>query len=559
MVLCILWWMSVHGAGDWRSRLWHGHHYHGWPTYDDANTILEEWLQEYPNLFRKETFGKSFQDRDMMVYVMTDKQSTHQKDQVLLTALLHAREPAGLDALLYYVGSILENTTRSDPQAIYTVQRKEIWAVPFMNPDAYIANEKTKNHMIRKNMRRTCMAHAHRGGVDLNRNFGFHYEKKFTGCDEEYQGTKAFSEPETQAIKELVERNHFKVAYNYHSYGEMLTHPFNYVKGAITNEMPADHQAIYAEIGMVFKYKVFGTAYQTVGYSAHGESDDWFYGVHNIISLSPELGPEAEEFWPHQQYIDGIDVRSFPRTSYMVYKAGCEPDVSWELDSKAKLTCKVKNAGVSPCPPQRLAFAASLAAKNPVIIDVPVIANRTTVSISGLNAPRSNYAFCLQEVGMSSCVCDTRGPGTGTWASKDIVLCEILLARDASQVEPKEATPAPSPKPVETEPSSKSATPAPSVKPVETASAIEPDARSPKPVDSMPTFKPKVPERDGRERDFELFVLPPPDVVFSLLLFVIVTLLCCVVQRGILHLRSSEFIDLDREVDVESEIFSSDV
>eukprot|EP00397_Hematodinium_sp_SG-2012_P037018 GEMP01040047.1.p1 GENE.GEMP01040047.1~~GEMP01040047.1.p1 ORF type:complete len:508 (+),score=83.01 GEMP01040047.1:36-1559(+) len=507
MVLCILWWMSVHGAGDWRSRLWHGHHYHGWPTYDDANTILEEWLQEYPNLFRKETFGKSFQDRDMMVYVMTDKQSTHQKDQVLLTALLHAREPAGLDALLYYVGSILENTTRSDPQAIYTVQRKEIWAVPFMNPDAYIANEKTKNHMIRKNMRRTCMAHAHRGGVDLNRNFGFHYEKKFTGCDEEYQGTKAFSEPETQ----------------------------------------------------VFKYKVFGTAYQTVGYSAHGESDDWFYGVHNIISLSPELGPEAEEFWPHQQYIDGIDVRSFPRTSYMVYKAGCEPDVSWELDSKAKLTCKVKNAGVSPCPPQRLAFAASLAAKNPVIIDVPVIANRTTVSISGLNAPRSNYAFCLQEVGMSSCVCDTRGPGTGTWASKDIVLCEILLARDASQVEPKEATPAPSPKPVETEPSSKSATPAPSVKPVETASAIEPDARSPKPVDSMPTFKPKVPERDGRERDFELFVLPPPDVVFSLLLFVIVTLLCCVVQRGILHLRSSEFIDLDREVDVESEIFSSDV
>lgn len=40
-------------------------------------------------------------------------------------------------------------------------------------------------------------------GVDLNRNYGYHYSDNFEGndpCSEEYRGAYAFSEPETQAV-----------------------------------------------------------------------------------------------------------------------------------------------------------------------------------------------------------------------------------------------------------------------------------------------------------------------------------------------------------------------
>lgn len=50
-------------------------------------------------------------------------------------------------------------------------------------------------------------------GVDLNRNYGYKfgstYDKGSSSdpCGEDYRGPYAFSEPETQAIRNLVEAN----------------------------------------------------------------------------------------------------------------------------------------------------------------------------------------------------------------------------------------------------------------------------------------------------------------------------------------------------------------
>lgn len=503
---------------DWRSRLWHGHHYRHWPTYSDSIALLDEWQAQYPALLRKETFGKSFQKRDLLVYVMTDSASTQPKDQVLITALLHGREPAGLDALLYYIGSILENSTRSDPEAIYTLQRKEIWAVPCWNPDAYIENE-SNGHMIRKNRRPTCPQNEQNGGVDLNRNFGKHWRKKFDGCDEEYQGTAAFSEPETQAIKELVEKHNFKVAYHYHSYGEMLTHPYNYINGPVTNEMPKDDQTVYHEINKVFQYKKFGTAYETVKYSADGESDDWFYSAHNIISLSPELGPEEEEFWPHQKTISGINERSFRRTGYVVYKSGCEPDVS-QTRNDSKVTFRVKNAGVSACPLQKLAFSTGETSE---VLDVPEIARRGETSLH--SEATMVHEFCLSEVGSSICICDPIGPGTGKWTnSADNELCATLIERQSG--DSKEPVAPGSPAPLTHKP---------------TAPAV------PIPTPITPTHKPEEQPRPDVPRMppgiFDDIVFdPPPGRVIAVIFCVLAGLLCCNIHRLIHNWRNTETI-----------------
>eukprot|EP00913_Durusdinium_trenchii_P025163 g23622.t1 len=63
---------------------------------------------------------------------------------------------------------------------------------------------------------------------------------------------------------------------NFHAYGSMLTHPYNW---ANTDLLPAEDKAVYKEIARVFGFKKFGTAIQTVGYTTTGESDDWMYSA----------------------------------------------------------------------------------------------------------------------------------------------------------------------------------------------------------------------------------------------------------------------------------------
>jgi len=67
----------------------------------------------------------------------------------------------------------------------------------------------------------------------LNRNYGFHYGeslKDTNPCAETFRGKTAFSEPETQAVRNLVNRYpNIVSAMNFHSYGNMWIHPFNYM------------------------------------------------------------------------------------------------------------------------------------------------------------------------------------------------------------------------------------------------------------------------------------------------------------------------------------------
>lgn len=83
------------------------------------------------------------------------------------------------------------------------------------------------------------------GGVDLNRNYGVDWgvgEKLQVGlgeanavdecadpCSECYRGSKAFSEPETRAIRDFLvaHKDEIKFVYNFHSFGNSWIYPYN--------------------------------------------------------------------------------------------------------------------------------------------------------------------------------------------------------------------------------------------------------------------------------------------------------------------------------------------
>eukprot|EP00928_Gymnodinium_smaydae_P038903 TRINITY_DN26716_c0_g2_i2.p1 TRINITY_DN26716_c0_g2~~TRINITY_DN26716_c0_g2_i2.p1 ORF type:complete len:702 (+),score=90.69 TRINITY_DN26716_c0_g2_i2:123-2228(+) len=363
----------------WEAKLERGK-FKGFPSYQEANALLEEWLGSHPGLLRKERIGESFEKRPIFAYVLTNKADgassgvAMKRPQVLLTALMHSREPAGLTVVLYFVGHLLDLYARNDAQALYALRDREIWIIPFVNPDGYVANERSSRPVIRKNQRPTCKNKL-KSGVDINRNFPTAWRKgAFPPCDEEYGGTEPFSEPETRAIRDVVNQHDFRAAVNFHSFGSMLTHPFNWAPTAREAALPvADDNTIYREIQKAFGFTRFGPAIKTVGYTAIGESDDWLYSAKGIISMSPEVGPESGDFFPPVRLVSGIDSRNFKRAMYIVIKAGMELAASCQhvapgsthfsvADPHGALALRLRNSGLSATSGAQLGVAILLKA-----------------------------------------------------------------------------------------------------------------------------------------------------------------------------------------------------
>ena len=80
--------------------------------------------------------------------------------------------------------------------------------------------------------------HKREQGVDLNRNYGFEFAHNDEGshdepCVSDYRGPNAFSEPETQAMRDFITKfENIRVALNMHTCdcGPLFVVPFNFDK-----------------------------------------------------------------------------------------------------------------------------------------------------------------------------------------------------------------------------------------------------------------------------------------------------------------------------------------
>ncbi|KAH1018576.1 hypothetical protein HUJ05_006318 [Dendroctonus ponderosae] len=101
---------------------------------------------------------------------------------------------------------------------------------PDYTPSEY-CSEAPPNRIWRKNRRLSDGATCY--GTDLNRNFGYfwmHAGASNNSCLNTYAGPEAFSEPESRALRNMVQ-NHLENARLYltfHSYGEYLLYPWGY-------------------------------------------------------------------------------------------------------------------------------------------------------------------------------------------------------------------------------------------------------------------------------------------------------------------------------------------
>lgn len=277
-------------------------------TYRNCSTVVEilyDTESVHSDIAKVYDIGDSWEktegiaDRDILAIKISDNVGSDEDEpEVLIMALQHAREwPTSEIAL-----QLIENLTDSygsDARISWLVDNREIWIIPVVNPDG-LEHAMTYDDMWRKNRRDNGDGTY---GVDLNRNYNgsengdplgewggvgaSHDPGAYTYC-----GEYPFSEPETQAVRDLVKNHSFTVAIDFHTYGNLVMWPWGY-----TADLPADNEDL-ARIGYELAALNDYEADQSVGlYPTTGDSLDWLYGSADVFAILFEVG-EGPDFNP---------------------------------------------------------------------------------------------------------------------------------------------------------------------------------------------------------------------------------------------------------------------
>ena len=260
----------------------------------------------FPKLITKRQVIDTFltqEGRPLYWFKISDNPDLDEDEpKVLYTALHHAREPVSMMQMIFYMWYLLENHGK-DEMVTYLVNNREMYFIPCVNPDGYIYNQEQNPNgggAWRKN-RRELGDDVY--GVDLNRNYGYEWGYDNQGSSsvktsQTYRGESGFSEEETKAVKYFCDNYDFKIALNFHTFSNLLIHPWGYIPKE-TKDSTA-----FIKIGKLLTSEnnyTSGLAIQTVGYTANGDSDDWMYGEKGVFAFTPEVGLAG--FWPPKNVI----------------------------------------------------------------------------------------------------------------------------------------------------------------------------------------------------------------------------------------------------------------
>ena len=318
-------------------------------SYDQYISLLNTLEKDFPNHLTISSIGKTYEGNDMPLIIMksplikneeikeikenstnnsftntneTVYNSLVNKSGILFNGMHHGREPVSMMMNIYLILHLL-----SLPKSYLHLflSSTNIYFIPIINIDTYKYNSKKflsgyriKDMFARKNRKphKSTVCKEDDIGVDLNRNYDYYFAKDNVGssnkpCQEDYRGEYPFSEPETMNIKNFVDSHpNIKIALNYHSFGNLIITPFNYLKhkdseNKISKEFPV-HFKMYEDFkkeGQFPQNFLFGNADNTIKYVTNGDATDWFLGVKHILSFSPELGngkKESDYFYPNK-------------------------------------------------------------------------------------------------------------------------------------------------------------------------------------------------------------------------------------------------------------------
>ena len=211
---------------------------------------------QYRGLVKIQTIGRSSQGQPLKVaHISSGGGGGGNKPAIFIDGGIHAREWISPATVTYLVREFVENSAKYSS----ILSKADLYILPLLNPDGY-SYSRSKDRLWRKNRAKnkgTC------SGVDLNRNFGYKWGGAGSSgnpCEEHYRGPRAFSEPESRALRDFLLARKGRVAMylTFHSYGQMILYPWGYdnVRAKDRNELHRMGRIGAAAMGRAYKVRI---------------------------------------------------------------------------------------------------------------------------------------------------------------------------------------------------------------------------------------------------------------------------------------------------------------
>ena len=267
-------------------------------AYHSAASLEEDLRQlasQQPEIVELREIGRSLEKRPIWILRIGERRDSTRK--VLFLGCHHAREWIAVE-VPYLLADYLVRNANEDPVKQWLV-RGEIWIAPMVNPDGH-EYSRTTDRLWRKNRRSNPDGSF---GVDPNRNYGYMWGTLNTNTsshipsDDTYVGPRAFSEPETQAARDLIAQELFHGVITYHSYSQLILYPWGYTSDPIIIQEDREGMVDLATRMQELIQSVHGELYtpqmSSELYPTAGDTTDWTYGIYGTPSFTIELRPRT--------------------------------------------------------------------------------------------------------------------------------------------------------------------------------------------------------------------------------------------------------------------------
>ncbi len=292
----------------------------------ELESEMKTLVQTYSHLATLSSIGKSVEGRDLWMVRITSNTGAPQpkegeKAGILFLGTHHAREHLSTEVPFFLIKHLLENYGK-DEKITRLVNEREIWIIPLVNPDGTDYDITDKPYKWWRKNRQGAGAQSIYG-VDLNRNYGYKWGRQGAGSDpnsETYRGLSAFSEPETQAVKAFIEsHSNITTLLSYHTFSELILYPWGYTYDSIENQQAFKvHETMAQAMSRMTGYK---PQQSSDLYITSGDTTDWSFGEHKIISFTFELYPAniwEGGFYPSADVIESVVKNNIPPALYLI-------------------------------------------------------------------------------------------------------------------------------------------------------------------------------------------------------------------------------------------------
>jgi len=303
------------------------------PAYHNNQEIADELYQlaeQYPDYIKVDSIGHSaeFSLPILMAKVGKNVQLNSPQPALLYVGQFHAEEVIGVEITLRIINQLC--ALKDSLPFRDRLEGLQLYFIPTLNPEGLEIVHSGKDVTFRKNCRDNIgdglfrsqnRAGYDTSGVDLNRNWDLHWDTGdplfFIGDQffiyNYYRGATAFSEPETQTLRDLALKHRFLFSLCYHSSrsganAETIIGPWSW-DGRRPPETSMITSLGFRLVSLTPKQRAEGNYTYTTTTKQTGQSPEWFYWATGCVQYMVEVG---EQIQPDSLGLEKVIVDNLP-------------------------------------------------------------------------------------------------------------------------------------------------------------------------------------------------------------------------------------------------------